>query len=48
MVGAAETGFEVTQDRIDPAELGNLIGFAQADNDGLVATPRRHHPGKAG
>jgi hypothetical protein len=28
--------------------LGNLIGFARADDDGLVITPRCRHPGEAG
>lgn len=48
MISPAKAGFEIAQNRINPAELGNLIGFAQADDDGLVATTRGHHPGKAG
>ncbi len=48
MVSPAEAGFEIAQKGIDPTEFGNLIGFAQADDEGLVATPRRYYPGKAG
>lgn len=48
MIGPAEAGFEVTQDRVEPTELRHLVGFAQADDHGLVVTPGGRHPGKAG
>jgi len=48
MVGTAEAGFEVTQDCVEPSEFRHLVGFARADDHGLVVTPGGCHPGKAG
>ena len=44
VVGTAEAGFEVTQEGVEPTELGYLMRFAQADDDGLVVTTCRHYP----
>ena len=48
VVGAAEAAFEVTPEGVESTELGYLMRFAQADDDGLVVTPRGRHPSKAG
>lgn len=45
---AAETVFEVTQEGVDPTELWHFLGFAQADEDGLVLAAGRDDAVKAG
>ena len=38
MVGSAQTGFEITQNRVDPVEFRQVLGFATACDDGPMLT----------
>ncbi len=48
MVGTAEAAFYVAEDRIYPVEHGQLLGFASANNRGLMHTAGVGDTGKTG
>lgn len=45
---AAEAGLEISQQCVDPAELGQIAGVFAAGNDGLMAAVCGNHGAKAG
>jgi len=48
MEGAVEAGLEVSQQRVDPAELRQIAGVLPTSDDGLMAAARSGHRTEAG
>ena len=46
MVSATQTGFEITQNRVDPVEFRQVLGLAITCDDGPVLAARIGYPGK--
>ena len=46
MVSAAQTGFEIAQNRVDPVELRQVLGLATVRDDCAVLAASISNPGK--
>ena len=46
MISAAQAGFEVTQNRVDPVEFWQILGLAATCDDGPVLAASIGYPGK--
>ena len=46
LVSAAQAGFEITQNRVDPIEFRQILGFAVARDDDSMLAARIGYPGK--
>ena len=46
MVSAAQTGFEIAQNRVDPVEFWQVLGLATVRDDWTVLAASISYPGK--